>query len=60
VEFRFAVLAQRRQRLQVGHRHGHDDELLRPHHIEQTLRDLEYLTFASQPMDPEDQPAAAS
>ena len=27
---------------------------------EQTLRDLEYLTFASQPMVPEDQPAAAS
>src|SRR5713101_5238490 len=30
------------------------------HRLEQTLRDLEYLTFASQPMDPEDQPAAAS
>ncbi len=28
--------------------------------LEQTLRDLEYLTFASQPMVPEDQPAAAS
>src|SRR2546426_5235875 len=30
------------------------------HRLEQTLRDLEYLTFASQPMVPEDQPAAAS
>ena len=28
--------------------------------LAQTLRDLEYLTFASQPMVPEDQPAAAS
>ena len=30
------------------------------HRLEQTLRDLEYLTFASQPMVPDDQPAAAS